>query len=438
MRYEYNAPPVDAQNRANIFDPAIGGLVPVGTNGVPRSGYEPDRDNWAPRLGVAWSPGNRSRVFRAGYGIYYDQGALATGEGLYFNPPYFNFNVYETLPTAPLILNNPFPQNYPYPYPPSALSYQRNFHSPYVQQWNFGIQQQIGKSRVAEIAYVGSKGTDLLTARDINQAQPSPQMPNLRPNPLFADIDQLESVANSVYHSLQARFQQRLANGLSVLASYTWSKSIDDASDFFSSTGDANFPQDSYNLRAERGLSNFDIRSRLSVSYAYDLPTHHFEQAWITTLLGGWQTFGILTFQTGQPFTVALLPDLDNSNTGTSILGFGGANDRPNVVGNPHVSNPNPNQWFNTAAFAIPPFGSFGNAGRNILEGPGLQTLNLSLVKNTRIREGVSLQFRAESFNFVNHPNLNLPDNFIGSPTFGQILSAQDPRHIQFGLKLLF
>jgi hypothetical protein len=307
-----------------------------------------------------------------------------------------------------------------------------------VQQWNFGIQQQIGKSRVAEIAYVGSKGTDLLTARDINQAQPSPQMPNLRPNPLFADIDQLESVANSVYHSLQARFQQRLSRGLSALASYTWSKSIDDASDFFSSAGDANFPQDSYNLRAERGLSNFDIRSRLSVSYAYDLPTHHFDQAWITTLLGGWQTFGILTFQTGQPFTVALLPDLDNSNTGTSILGFGGANDRPNVVGNPGISNPNPNQWFNTAAFAIPPFGSFGNAGRNILEGPGLQTLNLSLVKNTRIREGMSLQFRAESFNFVNHPNLNLPDNFIGSPTFGQILSAQDPRHIQFGLKLLF
>jgi len=438
VRYEYNAPPVDAQNRANIFDPATGGLVQVGTNGIPRSGYQPNRDNWAPRLGVAWSPGNRSRVFRAGYGIYYDQGALATGEGLYFNPPYFNFNVYETLPTAPLILNNPFPQNYPFPYPPSALSYQRNFHNPYVQQWNFGIQQQIGKSRVAEIAYVGSKGTDLLTARDINQAQPSPRQPNLRPNPLFADIDQLESVANSVYHSLQARFQQRLTTGLSVLASYTWSKSIDDASDFFSSAGDANFPQDSYNLRAERGLSNFDVRSRLSLSYSYNLPTHRFDQAWINTLLGGWQTFGILTFQTGQPFTVALLPDLDNSNTGTSILGFGGANDRPNVVGNPHVSDPNPNQWFNTAAFAIPPFGSFGNAGRNILQGPGFQSVNLSLVKNTRIREGMSLQFRAESFNLVNHPNLNLPDNFIGSPTFGQILSAQDPRHIQLGLKLLF
>jgi hypothetical protein len=437
-RYEYNAPPVDAQNRANLFNPATGTLVQVGTDGVPRSGYEPDRDNWAPRLGVAWSPGNRGLVFRAGYGIDYDQGALATGEGLYFNPPYFNFQVYETLPTAPLFLENPFPQNYPIPYPPSALAYQRNLRTPYVQQWNVGIQQQIGKNRVAEIAYVGSKGTDLLTARDMNQALPSPQQPNPRPNPEFADIDYLESAANSSYNSLQARFQQRLTTGLSVLASYTWSKSIDDASDFFSSTGDANFPQNSYDLRAERGLSNFDVRNRLSMSYSYDLPAHHFDRAWVNTLLGGWQTFGILTFQSGQPFTVALLPDLDNSNTGTSILGFGGANDRPNVVGNPHLANPNPDLWFNTAAFAIPPFGSFGNAGRNILEGPSLQTINLSLVKNTRLREGMALQFRAESFNLLNHPNFNLPDNFIGSPTFGQILSAQDPRHIQFGLKLLF
>jgi len=438
VRYEYNAPPVDAQNRANLFDEASGTLVQVGTNGVPRSGYRPDRNNFAPRLGIAWSPGNRSRVFRAGYGISYDQGALATGEGLYFNPPYFNFNFYETLQNAPLLLNDPFPKNFPFPSPPSALAYQRDFRTPYVQQWNFGIQQQIGKNRVAEIAYVGSKGTKLLTARDINQALPRPQQPNLRPNPLFGDIDHLQSSANSDYNSLQARFQQRLTTGLSVLASYTWSKSIDDASDFFSSAGDANFPQNSYNLRAERGLSNFDVRSRFCMSYAYDLPTHHFDQPWMNALLGGWQTYGILTFQTGQPFTVALLPGDDNSNTGTSILGFGGANNRPNVVGNPHVSNPNPNQWFNTAAFAIPAFGTFGNAGRNILEGPGFQTVNLSLVKNTRIREGMSLQLRAESFNLVNHPNLNLPDNFIGSPTFGQILSAQDPRHIQFGLKLLF
>ena len=437
VRYEYNAPPVDAQNRANVFDVATSSLVQVGTNGVPRGAYEPDRNNWAPRVGLAWSPGNRGRVFRAGYGIYYDQGALATGEGLYFNAPYFDFKLYFPLPGLPLLVNDPFPLTFPYPSPSSALAFQRDFRTPYVQQWNFGIQQQLGKSRVAEIAYVGAKGTKLLAARDINQPHPSPQQPNPRPDPQFADINYLESRADSVYHSLQARFQQRLTAGLSALASYTWSKSIDDASNFFSSAGDPNFPQNSYDVRAERGLSNFDVRHRLSVSYAYDIPSRRFEQRALRAVLGGWQTFGILTFQTGRPFTVALLPDFDNSNTGQSILGFG-ANDRPNVVGNPHVGHATPDSWFNTAAFAVPPYGSFGNAGRNILDGPLLQTVNFSLVKNMSVREGMSLQFRAETFNFLNRPNFDLPDIFVGSPTFGHILSAQSPRHIQFGLKLLF
>ena len=144
----------------------------------------------------------------------------------------------------------------------------------------------------------------------------------------------------------------------------------------------------------------------------------------------------MLTFQTGQPFTVALLPDDDNTNTGIGNLGFG-ANDRPNVVGNPHVSNPGPQAWFNTAAFSVPP-GQFGNAGRNILSGPGLETINFSIVKNTHVTERLNIQFRAEFFNLLNHPNFNLPDNFIGSPTFGQLVSAGDPRRIQFALKFLF
>jgi hypothetical protein len=141
--------------------------------------------------------------------------------------------------------------------------------------------------------------------------------------------------------------------------------------------------------------------------------------------------------QTGRPFTVALLSEIDQSNTGRSTLGFG-ANDRPNVVGDPEVADPSPDRWFNPAAFALPQFGSFGDAGRNILEGPGFQNVNASLLKNTFLKEGLNLQFRIEAFNLFNHPNFNLPDNFLGSPTFGQILSAQSPRHIQLGVKLLF
>jgi hypothetical protein len=224
--------------------------------------------------------------------------------------------------------------------------------------------------------------------------------------------------------------------------SYTWSKSIDDASNFFSSAGDPNFPQNSYNVRAERGRSNFDVRHRLSVSYSYLFPFGKGRQylandGLASTLLTGWETHGIVTLQSGRPFTVALLSDIDNSGTGRSILGFG-ANDRPNVAGSPELNNPTPERWFNTSAFVFPARGTFGNNGRNTVDGPGFNSVNWSLVKNTKFSEQVNLQFRAEFFNLFNHPNLNLPDSFLGSPTFGAISSAKDPRHIQFGLKLLF
>jgi len=273
----------------------------------------------------------------------------------------------------------------------------------------------------------------LLAGRDINQPlHPSPAPVNLRPVPQFDDIDILESRGNSVYNSLQARVQQRYHGGLTLMASYTWSKSIDDASGFFSSAGDPNFPQDSYNVRAERARSNFDLQHRFTANYSYDLPLAKGHR-----LLGGWQTYGVLAFQTGRPFTVALRSDLDNSNTGRTNLGFG-ANDRPNLVGNPKLSERTPDRWFNTSAFAVPPFGSFGNAGRNILDGPGSATVDVSLLKNTNVGERMTVQFRAEAFNLFDRANFDLPDIFVGSPTFGKIQSAQGPRVVQLGLKLVF
>ena len=440
LRYEYNSPPVDAEDRATIYDVATGTLVPVGTNGVPRSGFEADKNNFAPRVGFAWSFTEKT-VLRGGYGVYYDQSPLAPAEALYFNSPFFDNNVFFPLPGLPLTLNNPFPSFFPFALPDSALAIQRDLRTGYMQHWNLNIERQIGEKNVLEVAYVGSKGTKLLTARDINQPQPSVLPPGLpfvpRPNPQFDDIDLLESRANSNYHALQARFQRRLSTGFSTLASYTWSKSIDDASNFFSSAGDPNFPQNSYNVAAERGRSNFDVAHRLSVSYSYALPFHRSGGGLDAKLVNGWETFGILTLQSGRPFTVALLSEIDNSGTGRSILGFGN-NDRPNLIANPELSNSTTDRWFNTDAFAFPAPGTFGNAGRNILDGPSFQNFNASLVKNTALTEDINLQFRVETFNFFNHPNFNLPDNFLGSPTFGRITSARDPRHIQFGLKLLF
>ena len=341
-----------------------------------------------------------------------------------------------------MTLYDPFPRNYPYRLPPSVLFYQRDLAQAYSQHWNLNLQRELGSRQMIEVGYVGSKGTKLLTARDFNQPRPSPVWPNRRPVPQFDDINMLESRGNSSYHSLQARFNRRLSSGFSLLASYSWAKSIDDSSNFFSSTGDPNFPQDSSNVGTERARSNFDLTHRLSVSYSWEVPVGRGQSLLgdlgiLSNLLSNWQSFGILTFQTGHPFTVALLPEIDNSNTGRSILGFG-ANDRPHRTGTGTISNPGPDQWFDTRAFVFPSYGSFGNSGRNILEGPGYATVDLSLVRDTKISEEATVQFRAEFFNLFNRPNLHLPDLFLGSPTFGRILSAGEPRHVQLGLKLLF
>jgi hypothetical protein len=257
------------------------------------------------------------------------------------------------------------------------------------------------------------------------------------------DINQTESSFSSIYHSLAWQLQCRFRSGLTGLFSYTWSKAIDNASNYFPSAVDANYPQNSNNVAAERSLSNFDVRQRFSGSFVYAMPFGEGKrfganlQGFAKALASGWQMNSVIALQTGQPLTVALPRELDNSNTGFSILGFG-ANDRPNLVGNPRLDSPDPQQWFDPAAFALPPFGSFGNAGRNILPGPSLRNVNLSLLKDTSVGETATLQFRAEFFNVFNTPNFDQPNIFFGTPGFGRVLSARDGREVQFGLKLLF
>ena len=440
LRYEINTPPVDADDRANIYDAETGQLLQVGTANVPRGGYLTDKNNIAPRLGAAWSTNQGRTVVRTGYGVYYNQSALAPGEGLYFNQPYFDMRLFFPLPTRLLTLNDPFPDDFPFPLPPSALTFQRDLRTPYTHQWNFGVQQEVGRGRTFEVAYVGSRGRNLIRGRDINQAQPSPNPYNLRPNPFFADIVSVESKARSTYDALQIRFNERMSHG-SVLVAYTLSESQDDASGFFSSTGDPNFPQDSNNPSAEFGRSAFDVRHRFTMSFSYDLPygssRSSATRGWAAALFGDWQANGIITVQSGSPFTVSLLSELDNSNTGRAALGFG-FNDRPNLIADPNIQNPSANGWFNTKAFELPPYGTFGNAGRNTLEGPGFANINLALVKHANISAGGRLQFRIEAFNLLNRVNLGLPNAFLGSPRFAQIGSAGSARRMQIGIRLLF
>jgi hypothetical protein len=436
MRYELNTPPVDPEDRANLYDVATGRLVQPGTAGMPRAGYLADRNNFAPRVGLAWNPGGGGTVLRAGYGIHYDLSSLAPSEGLYFNAPYFNFRIYYPFGNSLVTLSDPFPANFPLPTPPSAFAFDRALRTPYVQQWSGNVQQRIGTGRVMEIGYVGTKGTRLYGGRDINQPRPSTAQFALRPNPQFDDINRLESRGNSVYHALQAMVRQQLRGGLTLIGSYTYGKSLDDASGFFTSAGDPNFPQDSYNLAAERGRSNFDLRQRFVFSWSYRFP-RLVRGGFVGGFFSGWQCNGIWSLQTGRPFTVALPSELDNSNTGRSSLGFG-ANDRPHLVGVAKLDNPTVERWFNPGAFVVPARGTFGTAGRNILDGPGLAAMNVSVLKDTLLREGLTLQLRAEGFNAFNRANFNLPQNFLGAAGFASITSAANPRLMQLGAKLLF
>ncbi|MEZ5392587.1 MAG: hypothetical protein R2724_06820 [Bryobacterales bacterium] len=363
---------------------------------------------------------------------------LAAGQGIYFNPPFFNTELFYPSATSPILIHDPWPSGGA----GAAAAQCAHLRSqPRVglrpELELLSVQQEISGELVLTAGYVGTRGVHLLGSRDINQPAPSAAQPNLRPLPFFSDINQIESSFDSVYHSLQLSAQCRFQEGLTGLFSYTWSRSIDNASNFFPSAGDANFPQNSYDTSAERGRSSFDTPQRFVGSFAYELPGGRKLRGAAKQILAGWRVNGVVTLQSGQPYTVALPGELDNSNTGQSIQGFG-AGDRPNLVGDPNFANPDPAQWINPAAFAMPAYGSFGNAGRNIVQGPPLHEVNFSLNKNAKLNDALTLQLRTELFNMFNTPNFRNPNIFFGTPGFGRILSARNGREIQFGVKLLF
>ena len=267
LRYDYIAPPVDADNRANLYDPQTGQLVQVGTGNMPRGGYEPDRNNLAPRAGFALALGEEAmNVLRGGYGIYYNQGALATSEGLYFNPPYFNLSVYFPGAGVPLTLADPFPVSFPVFIPQSATAYQRDLQTPWMEQWNVNLQHLIGQTRSLEFAYVGSRGHDLISARDLNQPPASPIVPNLRPNPAFADITLIESRASSRYNALQVRYQQRPSNGALIFLSVHARQVDRRCLGILYQRWRSEFSAEQPGSRRERGPSSFDVRHRFTAA----------------------------------------------------------------------------------------------------------------------------------------------------------------------------
>jgi hypothetical protein len=431
LRYDWNISPSERYDRLVIFDPATSSLVRAGS-GLDDI-YHQNNQNFQPRLGFAWDPFNDGKTsVRAGYAILTEQPITGLVSPTAGNPPFATpVALPASVPTVTLgqALASVQASN-----TLSPTSIAQDFDNPYVQSWNLNIQRQIGEGLSASIGYFGSKGTRLQLTRNINQILPDRTRPfrilsassAILPNTLLANITQRESGGNSNYNALWVTANKRFSKGLQFNASYTFSKSID----YNSRTNQGITVQDSYNVRGDRGLSDFDARHRFVINTLYELPFKG------SRLVEGWQVSTIVQLQSGNPVNL-----LFNNPTfsGTATI-------RPDLVG-PITILEDPSRWFDTSAFAAPttPTVHFGSLGRNVVIGPGFNNVDFSVLKNTKITESVRVQFRTEIFDLFNHTNFGQPGGVIGTTNFGRITSTRFPtgdsgssRQLQFALKLIF
>lgn len=461
VRYTYLGPLSEKDNSITTFIPGRG-IVAAGID--IDSLYEKDWNNFSPRFGFAFTPkrgGNT--VIRGAYGVFFDTPAVSFfasnnpgnggAAGVNGNPggPTPVYNVVRSGYTIQSGVN-PFGGGAPAP-PYGAFSVSQDFATPYIQNFSVNVQQQVWTNGVVQVGYVGSLGRKLPITRNINTPLPfvgeippaanRPSLQDRRPfrfqHPDLATINQLESIGNSSFNSLQVQFTQSLTKGLTTQFAYTYAKAID-----LSSEARNTLVTDSYNVRLDRGPAAFDLRHNMSMFASYSLPT--LTGRLPRRLVEGWQLNALITAHTGTPFT--LLAGTDRSLTGNFT-------DRVDLVGDPYATDPiiansRNRRWLNPAAFAAPAFGAFGNLGRNILYGPGFASVDPSIFKNTRITERVSLQLRAEFFNIFNKANYANPGTSLNSATtFGVITNTRnggsapglgfgEPRNIQLVAKIVF
>jgi hypothetical protein len=430
VRYEYNSPPVDADNRMEIFDDAKLQLVQVGTNGVSRSGLSGDFNNIAPRVGASWDlTGKGQWLLRGGYGLFYDSGTLIENSALYFNPPYFTLRLY--FPgQQPLTINNMFPSASGFEPTTTVNSLDPKFRTAYSHQGSVALERAFAGTTVTA-RYVTSRGENMVRKRDVNQPAPAEgDIDARRPIQGYGSILLVESQAHSTYHALQVSAVRRHADNLSFRAAYTLSKSMDNASAFLATDGDDNTPQNSRNLAAEWGPSDFDTRHRLVLTANYDVPA-----LTASPLFRQWQVSAIFSAQSGRPFTPRL--SYDNSNTGNTGGGTF-AYDRPNVVVTGAVPPGTQTVSYNGTTLAIPDPYTFGNAGRNSLTGPGFAALDAVISKRLTLKDMRTLDLRLEIYNALNRSNYQLPDSFVDRVTFGQYLTAFPPRQLQLAARFTF
>jgi len=467
VRYEFATPQWEKNNRLANFDPATQTLIQAKNGSIyDRALVNPQYNNWAPRIGLAYKA-TPNTVIRSAYGISYVQFNRLGGENLlsYNGPGILDATIDQT-PDMPLCAPDSQPttcfrttqQGYPAsfavpanfnPLASQARYIPKNNPTGYVQSWHFTVQQQITPSLVLDVAYVGNRGTHLMILADYNQAVPNqslvPPVPSLqsrRPFSKFSTIEVAYGAGASNYNALQLKVEKRYSGGLYLLNSFTWSKAIDNASGHLETQNGDNSRVNIRDLRSEKGPSGYDQPFNDTTSIVYDLPYGKGRRFGsdapyaIQSILGGWQFSAIDTATSGLPINLSYSPTSTFQVSGLPTY-------RPNVSGNPVTPEGQRDQrnYLSRATVQAPtdPSQPFGNAGRNNARSHAFYQLDAAMHKQFRLwSETSALEFRAEAFNVLNQTNFQSANGNISSSSFGTITSAFPARQIQFALKLLF
>jgi len=458
LRYEYMDPLVDIRyTNSNIT--FVGGTPEVfigGQNGYPSGLMYPNKKNFAPRLGFSQNVPRLGIVLHAAYGIFYTPVDLNTWCNQRHNVPYVFPITQQSDNFVPSLNGFNFASPVLGATTVSFTTLEPHAPSQYMQQWSFSVEKSLGHETTLEAGYLGAHGVHLQRAHLINNAPPGPgPIGPRRPFPKISfvpgtvlppdvtvvsmtfpvsTINLLENSAQSWYDAGYINVRRRYAHGLSFLANYTWSKNLSDAPDFRSPMFESSIPQNNSELAAEKGPS-CDVRHRFALSAVYDLPTG-FSAGALRDITRNWRLSTIYQFRSGFPFSISVFGDTANSGV---VLGENPI--RANLTGQPVFTSGTQTaaEWFNPAAFATPSAFTFGDAGRNTVYGPGMQTLDMALAREFSIAERIKFQFRAEFFNSLNKVNLGTPNRFVNTPQFGTITEASTPgRQIQLSARLSF
>jgi len=442
LRYDYMTPAVEKNNRMANFDPAGAGALVFAKDGSieDRALVNPDRNNFSPRVGLVYKLTDRT-ILRGGYGMFYNQfERIGSEDQLALNPPGLQ-NIDITAPGSPsttpvFFMRDGFPANF---LDSSNIvlsrlmirTSDRNNPRTMVQQAGAGIEQQVGRDFVASVDFVGSTTDHLAVLRNLNQNLAGTRDANgPLPYPNFGNVQWREMVGEGSYKGVDLSFEKRMSKGYSYRASYTLGNARDQAPEHLNASSPR--PQNGRDLAAWEAASDFDIRHRLVANFIAELPfgegKPYLQQGVASKILGGWLVTGIYSARSGRPITVVQ----GNNNVGAGMTGL------PNLTGDPQGAE-TVEQWYNPAAFTQVASGMFGNAGRNILRGPGWVTFDMSVQRRLNLTNRVNATLRLDAFNVFNRANFGLPDTNIASATAGVISTlAGDPRVMQLSVRLGF